>query len=246
MIAIGSLLALIVLSLVVTRVATLVLVATGVSRTTARFQARSAFTGAGFTTGESEQVVDNPLRRKVIMTLMLLGHVGLVASASTLILGFAHGSASHLGFTATELVVGLGLLVVVSRSRRIDRRLTRLIFRVLRRYSRLMHKDVASLVELADRHAVCEVYVRDGDWVAGRPLGELGIDEEGITVLGVVRPGRPYLAMPSAEVKVTPGETLIVHGQLDAIGELDARRAGEGGEAGHTAGVAAWRRLGRT
>lgn len=48
--AISSLLMVVAVSLVITTVATVVLVATGMSTQSARFQARSAFTGAGFTT----------------------------------------------------------------------------------------------------------------------------------------------------------------------------------------------------
>src|SRR4051794_41975718 len=58
------------------------------SKHAARFQARSAFTGSGFTTRESESVVDHPVRRKVIMWLMLLGNAGVVAAAGSLIIGF--------------------------------------------------------------------------------------------------------------------------------------------------------------
>jgi hypothetical protein len=43
------------LSLVITRIATVALAHTGLSSEAARFQARSAFTGTGFTTSEAEQ-----------------------------------------------------------------------------------------------------------------------------------------------------------------------------------------------
>jgi hypothetical protein len=45
MFGVASLLVVVLLSLLITRVATVALVATGLSRSTARFQARSAFTG---------------------------------------------------------------------------------------------------------------------------------------------------------------------------------------------------------
>lgn len=51
------------LSLTITRVATLVLAMTGLSWEAARFQARSAFTGTGFTTSEAESIVSHPVRR---------------------------------------------------------------------------------------------------------------------------------------------------------------------------------------
>lgn len=53
MLAIGTVLAALLLSLLITRIATNALSVTGLSRETARFQARSAFTGVGFTTGRT-------------------------------------------------------------------------------------------------------------------------------------------------------------------------------------------------
>ncbi|WP_419193904.1 hypothetical protein [Novipirellula herctigrandis] len=42
------------------------------SKDLAQFQTLSAFTGAGFTTNESEDIVNHPLRRRIMMYLMLL------------------------------------------------------------------------------------------------------------------------------------------------------------------------------
>jgi hypothetical protein len=238
-VAIGSLLVLVVLSLVVTRIATMILVASGVSRTTARFQARSAFTGAGFTTSESEQVVDHPIRRKVIMQLMLLGHIGLVASASTLILGFGHGSAGHLGLTAVELLVGLFVLVYLSRSERFDRHLTRAISKLLHRMGYLKNRDLDTLVELPDHYALCELHVRSGDWLAGQRLGQLRLRDEGVEVVGITAPDHSYHANPNGQVMIEAGSTLVVHGHLDSLDELDSRRPGVDGEAEHRAKVSA-------
>lgn len=48
------------LSLVITRIATVALTMTGLSSEAAEFQARSAFTGTGFTTAEAEKIVNHP------------------------------------------------------------------------------------------------------------------------------------------------------------------------------------------
>ena len=53
------------ISILVTRVATIALVRTGLSRETARFQSLSAFSGSGFTTQETELVVNHPDGRYV-------------------------------------------------------------------------------------------------------------------------------------------------------------------------------------
>lgn len=54
MLGITSLLVVVTRSILVTRIATLALTHTGLSREAASFQARSAFTGVGFTTSEAE------------------------------------------------------------------------------------------------------------------------------------------------------------------------------------------------
>jgi len=63
-IGIVAVLTILALSLVITRVATVALTMTGLSRQVARFQARSALTGTGFTTSEAETVVNHPVRRQ--------------------------------------------------------------------------------------------------------------------------------------------------------------------------------------
>lgn len=60
-------------SILVTRVAAIALTHTGLSREASKFQARSAFTGVGFTTEESEKVVNHPVRRRILLLLMILG-----------------------------------------------------------------------------------------------------------------------------------------------------------------------------
>lgn len=54
MTAVLTLLVVILESMVITRIATIALMATGMTRESARFQARSALTGVDFTTSESE------------------------------------------------------------------------------------------------------------------------------------------------------------------------------------------------
>ena len=83
MIAVFSLLVTLGLSLLVTRVAAMALMLTGLSREMARFQARSAFSGCGFTTEEAESVVNHPVRRRIVMMLMLIGNLGIATVAAT-------------------------------------------------------------------------------------------------------------------------------------------------------------------
>jgi hypothetical protein len=232
-IAIASLLMVVTLSLIVTRVATVVLAATGLSREAARFQARSALTGTGFTTREAESIVSHPTRRKVVMLLMLLGNAGIVAAASSLIIGFRGGSAGQVSLRVVELMAGMLVLVVLSRSRRVDRWLTQLIARFVRRHTTLGRRDLSGLLQLSGDYAVDELAVMPGDWMAGRRLGDLALRDEGIVVLGITRADGRYLGAPIGETEVLPGDVLVVYGRGGALADLDDRQRGVAGDTRH-------------
>lgn len=70
MFAVISLLAILSLSMLVVRIGAIALMMPGLSRDAASFQALSAFSGAGFTTGESELAVSTPERRKIMALLI--------------------------------------------------------------------------------------------------------------------------------------------------------------------------------
>jgi hypothetical protein len=235
-IAIGSLLVVVALSLLVTRVATVLLVATGMSRQAARFQARSAFTGSGFTTRESEDVVNHPVRRRVVMTLMLLGNAGIVAVGSSLIIGFRSGNRTQWT-TILELLVGLLALLALSRSAWVDHRLTRAIRRLVARHTDLQTRDIASLLDLTGHYAVSELLLEEGDWMADRPLGELRLRDEGIAILGVTRADGSHLGVPGEWTVVRPGDTAIIYGRTEALEEIDHRPAGPVGDRRHDLAV---------
>ena len=238
MVAITGLLLVLALSLIVTRVATVILTATGMSRQSARFQARSAFTGAGFTTSESEQVVNHPVRRRVIAALMLLGNAGIVATASSAILGFRSNGFGVGWWRGLELGAGLVALLYLSRSQWIDTRLTRLISRVLERFTDIQTRDLDNLLDLTGDYAVSELAVRAGDWIAGRTLGELDLRSEGGIVLGVSRCHGGYLGVPQPTTQLEDGDVLVVYGREQDLDEVDDRAAGPAGDEAHRLAVA--------
>ena len=141
------------LSLLITRIATIALTATGMPRPAARFQARSALSGVGFTTTESEAVVAHPARRRIIMTLMLVGSVGLATSIAGILAGtVGRADATDRLSRAAVLVGGLGLIYAISTSKRVDRRLSAVIGRGLARFTDLEVRDYAALLHVAGEY----------------------------------------------------------------------------------------------
>lgn len=223
-----------ILSLLVTRVATAALTVTGMTRQSARFQARSALTGSGFTTSESEMVVNHPVRRRIVMTLMLLGSVGLVTAVAGLLAGFLNTAGTDDRLPRAGLLIGgLGCVYLISFSSWVDRRLSRLILRLLRRYTTLEVQDYARLLHLAGEYSVKEMAVQPGDWMAGHRLGELRMKDEGVIVLGVAHADGSYVGAPGKETLIQAGDVVILYGRDRVLSELDERKEGPEGDEAH-------------
>jgi hypothetical protein len=226
--AILSLLVVVTLSVLITRVAAIILTHTGMGRQAARFQARSAFSGAGFTTSESEQVVNHPVRRRVVLMLMLLGNAGIVTAVSSLILAFVRSGEGGLALELKILllVAGLVALWALASSGAFDRCLSRLVEWLLQRYTRLDVHDYAGLLRLGGDYRIAELGVERGSWLDGRTLEEARPADEGVLVLGVSSPDGEWFGTPSGDTRFRAEDTLVVYGRAEAIEALQRRRKG--------------------
>ncbi len=242
MYAVISLLVVLIVSILVVRVATIALTLTGISHHLARFQARSAFTGAGFTTSESEKVVSHPVRRRIIMLLMLTGNAGIVTAISTLMLSFigtsnAERMTGQLWFRVLLLAVGLGALFLLAHSKWIDQRMSQIVAWALKRWTNLEVRDYAGLLHLTGDYIVAEMQVGSKDWISGRPLRDLKLRDEGIVVLGIERTEGAYLGVPRGDAVINGGDTLVLYGRKQIIEGLDSRREGPSGNWQHVQAV---------
>lgn len=225
------------LSMIINRIATIALTLTGMSRQSARFQARSALSGAGFTTSEAESVVNHPVRRRIIMMLMLTGNAGIVATIGTLAATTsrtvaARGVGGGLPLWATYLLIvaSVATLLWIMGLTPVDRALSRIIRRGLHRYTDLEVRDYEELLEIHGGYSVSELLVRPNDWMSEKTLAELRPNDEGILVLGVQRDST-YLGAPTGTLRILPGDNLLLYGPQDRIVDLDERPAGPVGEA---------------
>lgn len=238
MVAIISLLVIISLSILITRIAATALIQTGLSKDAARFQARSAFTGTGFTTNESEHVVNHPVRRKILMILIFLGSAGVISTISSLILSFI--SLERIGYISIEIVVlmgGLIALLLLVQSKWIDRKLSYLINRALNRYTTLDVRDYYSLLHLSDNYRVSEIKVEQQDWLADKTLNDLQLHDEGILVLGIKRSNGEYIGAPRGETKIYNDDTVTLYGRAALLESLDDRQKGQSGDQKHAEAV---------
>lgn len=239
MTALISVLATVTLSLLITKVASEAMVLTGLSAQTAQFQARSAFTGAGFTTQESEQATNHPVRRRIIMWLMFLGNAGVVTVVSSLVLTFVSSTGSSQTFSRLGmLAVGLLILWAIASDKAFNRFLTRFVQWALKRWTTLDVRDYAGLLRLSEDYTVSELKVEENTWLANRQLGDLQLSAEGIVILGIQREDGSYIGAPQAETRLVPGDLLTLYGRTRSLNSLDSRSAGNSGEISHRKAIA--------
>jgi K+/H+ antiporter YhaU regulatory subunit KhtT len=178
------------------------------------------------------------------MALMLLGSVGLATSIAGILAGVVGKAPASDRITRSAVLVG-GLVVIywISTSRRVDRRLSSVIGGALARFTDLDVRDYAALLHVSGEYEVKEMFAAPDAWITGRTLGDLRLRDEGILVLGIIRPDGSYLGVPNKDTRVEPRDTLILYGRDTRFGELTARAAGAEGDGAHRQAVAAQREM---
>jgi len=220
MYAIATFLVVASITMVFTHMAAGALIATGMPSPVAKFQARSAFSGAGFTTTEAENVVNHPVRRRIIMAAMFVGTLGTPTLVVTVLVGFvAPGPGST---TERTLVVVSGVILILLAV--VNRPVTRMLEGVGRRYARARLLPAVAgtgheLLALYDDFVVASADI--GDVAEESPRSLRGLDHTfpALTVLGVQRGGE-LIAEGPADLSLQPGDRLVVFGSRSRLHDL--------------------------
>ncbi|WP_035104204.1 TrkA C-terminal domain-containing protein [Desulfohalovibrio reitneri] len=230
MIAVLTFLIVVSLSLIVTRIAAVALAHTGLSEAVASFQARSAFSGVGYTTIESESIVNHPVRRRIVLHLMLLGNAGLVTAISSLVITFMdvagpRASLLHL----IILLAGLMLLWRLAASNWVNYHLSNIITWALSRYTDVEVQDYVNLLHLGE-YRVTEMRLEEDYFVVGHSLQDLHLKDLGIQVLGVTHPDGSFTGTPGGDLVLRADDHLLLYCRTGAIRSINWRRGTEYGQ----------------
>ncbi len=220
MYAVATFLVVAVISLAFTKISTGALIATGLPPSSAAFQARSAFSGAGFTTTEAENVVNHPTRRRIIATTMFVGALGTPTLVVTILIGMiAPGPGST---TERALVIGSGLFLIVITI--VNKPVTVALQRAGERYARnrllpALSGPQEELLRLPDGFVVETIRLGQDPTDTARSLRGLANLIPGAVILGVRR-GDQYFGESPVDIELTEGDELIVYGRHERLEEL--------------------------
>ncbi|MEG1633736.1 MAG: TrkA C-terminal domain-containing protein [Oscillospiraceae bacterium] len=194
---------------------------TGLPAEKARFQVVSLLTGSGFTTRESELVVNSRSRRKLARITMLFGYVFNI----TIVSAFVNVFFSLKQAEITSLLWGLpvplavlGLILLLQKNKTVKAWENRVIERIAGRITNTEHKNHILLLDYIGSSAMAQVTIAElPEALAGVPLADTGLkSENGILVMLLERRGGEPLPV-SADTVFLSGDRLTLLGALDDI-----------------------------
>lgn len=240
MIATLTLISTLIVTILITRIGTIALKLTGLPEDVAAFQSRSAFSGTGFTTKESEMITRDPARRQIVMFLMVAGNIGIAAVVATSIASFNTAAAVgqqqwwiQLTSRLLLLVGGAILILALTRSKLLSSVITKLIEAGLRRWTKINVVDYESLLNLTDGYVVGNFEIENDSWLESRSLTESALSLEGILVLGVHREKGSFFGSPIGSTRLYEKDTIVIYGRGQRILELRDRKKGADGDKAH-------------
>ncbi len=186
---------------------------TGLEKSRAKFQALSAFSGTGFTTREAESVVNHPRRRRIIMTLMILGNAGLVSLVATFASSLRKTEAIDIPMNLAIIAASIFLLYKIASQRSLATRLRRRLSRLVRRILHMRDMLVEEVLDQGDGYGVARILMGVESRIIGKDLRDSELSKHEIMVLSIER-DHGNIPFPHASTTINPGDRLVCYGKL--------------------------------
>lgn len=209
----------IVISAVVVKIATVALKMTGMEAERARFQALSAFTGTGFTTRDSEFIMEDAIRKKIVMVLMILGNAGLVSVITALIFSFGKGGVRPAIVNSAIMILSVVIIYKIATHRRLTQIITKKIEAGLVKRPPFRKRPVEEILRVARDYGIAEVAIKESCQNLGRSLADSSFRENDILVLAIERNNR-VIPTPKAADTIQLGDTIICYGRLGSLEKI--------------------------
>ena len=200
------------LSFVIVRIAAVAMRHTGLPETVARFQCVSALTGAGFTTSESEMIVNHPIRRRILVTLMVFGNLGLVSVSTTFILSFLETGAdpNAIFWQAGTIAIAITITLIIMMNKKLDQTMCDMVAVMLSKATSLNKHQYQQVLQLDNGYTVGEHIYRGTDPLA---LKEITAAGHQLTLLSIRGRTRHINEAIPDDTEITTDEVLTIYGR---------------------------------
>ncbi|MBP5090973.1 MAG: TrkA C-terminal domain-containing protein [Bacilli bacterium] len=197
---------------------------TGLSADRVKFQVASMFTGAGFTTQESELIATNQARRKLAVACMYTGHIftalviGLVMNLFFNLTKYEAPTQSLIFFYVTSAAfLFLLILKLPPISTHVQNRLGRIAEWILEKRNK---RNVLTPLDVYGKSAVVEITLNQvPNALFDRPLKNIKLNKAyGINVLTIRR--RNHVLSVTPDTILQKGDLIVVFGVYQNIKDL--------------------------
>jgi len=216
--AVVPIIIIVVIFFLIVRVATVILKLTGMDNETARFQAISAFTGTGFTTAVAEKILDDKIRRKTVIVLMVLGKVGIVSVIGSVFLSFGRDNFTAHLWKAVILLAFIAILYKITTLKGFSRVLNKFIERKIVARGITKQKALEELFSLPKGYGLARLAITGKSKESGLSLAEAGFIEKDILILSIERKEQ-LIPFPHAGDTIKTGDKLLCYGLIVSIKE---------------------------
>lgn len=212
----------VVLSLVVVRIGTNALILTGMTEATAKFQSASAFFGVGFTTSEAELVMNHPIRRRMVLHLIIAGNIGITSALATLIVTFVQiDSSEHSNwFQFVIVVTGVVGIAFIANFKPIKKPADVLMVKLLKSTGVVKSTGYELLLKVEEGFSVSEVKINSDHQWCGKQLYESRPSDYGVVVLNVRHADGGFTGAPDKDFKMREGDEIMIYGSDICVSDV--------------------------
>ena len=215
---------------------------TGMATKKIKFQVASLFTGTGFTTNESELIVNDDRRRRIAVTCMYTSHIFSVLIMGLLInlvMSVATSIANKPSITAETFTSWyayvfyvsfvLFLAVVIVKIPPVNRRFLVFLEKVALKMSRNNRKtNILTVIDIYGKNAIAEVLLNKvPEFAKDTPLFELQLTKKYVLNILSIKRGKRTLEV-SKDTMFAEGDVVVVFGLVNDIKEVFVNNADKG------------------
>ena len=200
---------------------------TGLATNKLKFQVASLFTGAGFTTAESELITNNDRRRRIAVTCMYTGHIfsvvimGLIINVLISIwaeMNTEQMNAKDWYFIVFYASIGFFLIVAFLKIPPINKRFQRLLENIaISTSQRTRHTNIVTAIDYYGRSAVVEIVLnRIPDYAKELTLREMELTKKYSFIILSIKRGSRRVSV-SKDTMFVKGDVIVAYGLINDI-----------------------------
>ena len=202
---------------------------TGLATNKIRFQVASLFTGAGFTTQESEIITNDNRRRRIAVVCMYTGHIfsvvimGLIINVLISIGESLHADLPARTYTEWYFIVfyissAVFVLVLLIKIPPINKKFQKLLEKIAINTSKARREsNIITVLDYYGRSAVVEIVLNKvPEFAKDKSLGSMALTKKYALILLSLRRGNRRVSI-SKDTMISKGDVIVAYGHINDI-----------------------------